>query len=153
MIFTAAALFVAAAVLIILLLSRTYLVLENAETGVVYAKYRQKRGDTFSVEFIHSVNKSSVRDFYELRDGKIYCIEAHYYAFGAGVQTELNIGEWLEYGDDGAIQIKNINRLIPDLTYVVGTISDHVLSINGEEVSLRELCGKSSKVRFSVAGG
>jgi len=149
---TAAALIVAAAVILIFLIRPSYtLVLSNAATGEEYGRYPMKMGDRFSVEFIHSVNKSAVRDFYELRgNGEIYVVETHYYGFGAGVQTELNPGETLEYGEDGSMMIKNIDKQIPNLIYVVGTVSDHVLRVNGGEISLRQLCGRNSKVLFTV---
>ena len=152
---SAAALVVAAAVLIVAGAdspSAYRLVLQNADTEEVYASYPMEPGDVFSVEFVHSVNRSPVRDFYEIRpDGDIYVIQTNYYGFGAGVQTELNPGEKLEYGDDGSMQIKNINIRIPALIYVVGTVSDHTLHIGGTSVSLRELCGKNSKVAFVVS--
>ncbi len=149
---TAAALIVAAAVILIFLIRPSYtLVLRNASTGEEYGKYPMKMGERFSVEFIHSVNKSAVRDYYEIREnGEIYVVETHYYGFGAGVQTELNPGEELEYGEDGSMMIKNIDKPVPNLVYVVGTVSDHVLRINDEEISLRELCGRNSKVLFTV---
>jgi len=149
---TAAALIVAAAVILIFLIRPSYtLVLSNASTGEKYGRYPMKMGERFSVEFIHSVNKSAVRDYYELREnGEIYVVETHYYGFGAGVQTELNPGETLEYGEDGSMIIKNIDKQIPNLIYVVGTVSDHVLRVNGGEISLRQLCGRNSKVLFTV---
>lgn len=152
LIISAAALIVAAAVISIFIVKPSCrLVLSNAATGERYASFPVEQGDVFSVEFIHSVNKSPVRDYYEIRDGgRIYVIQTDYYGFGAGVQTELNPGETLEYRPDGAMQIKNIDKYLPNLTYVVGTVSDHVLYINGEEISLRELCGQSSKVKFTV---
>lgn len=154
LLFSAAALVVAAAALIICSASSSFayqLVLQNAETKEVYASYPMETGGIFSVEFIHSVNRSPVRDFYEIRpDGDIYVIQTNYYGFGAGVQTELNPGEILEYGDDGSMQIKNINIRIPELIYVVGTVSDHILYIQDTAVSLLKLCGKNSKVSFAV---
>ena len=150
---TAAALIVAAAVLIII---RTFctghsLVLENTETGERYAAFPVENGDRFSVEFIHSVNQSPVKDIYEIRNNnEIYVVETDYFGFGAGVQTELNPGETLEYGEDGSMRIKNIDTLLPNLIYVVGTVSDHVLCIDGQALSLRELCGKNSSVSFRV---
>jgi hypothetical protein len=152
--FKAAALVVAAAVLIVAGTRRSdwRLVLRNADTNEVYASYPMETGEVFSVEFIHSVNRSPVRDFYEIRpDGGIYVIQTNYYDFGAGVQTELNPGERLEYGDDGSMQIKDIDTRIPSLIYVVGTVSDHTLYIHDTQVSLRELCGKNSKVAFVVS--
>ncbi len=149
---TAAALLVAAAVIVIFALNQSKsLVLQDRKTGEIYAEYPISRGERFSVEFIHSVNKTPVRDIYEVRKGgEIYVVETDYFGFGAGVQTELNPGETLEYGEDGSMQVKNINILIPNLTYVVGTVSDHTLRIGDEAVSLRELCGRNSSVTFTV---
>ena len=151
-IITAAAIIVAAAVTAILAFSiHSVLVLEDAESGKEYAVFPVSDGDGFSVEFIHSVNKSPVRDIYEIRNGnEIFVVETDYFGFGAGVQTQLNPGEILEYGDDGSMQIKNIDKRLPDLIYIVGTVSDHVLRIAQKEISLRELCGKNSHVRFAV---
>ena len=54
----------------------------------------------------------------------------------------------LEYGEDGSMIISGIDRLIPRLTYVVGMWSDHTLQIRGEEISLRDLCGRGAAVDF-----
>ena len=124
--------------------------MRNDDTGELYAKYRFNEGDRFSIEFIHSVNKSPVRDIYEVIDGKIYVVETIYYAFGAGVQTELNEGETLSYGENNEMIISNINQELPYLCYRVGTVSDHMLMVNDEKaISLRELCGRNSPVLFS----
>lgn len=127
---------------------KNYLVLYDADTGKIYAEYPAKEGDRFSVEFIHSVNKSPVRDIYEIREnGDIYVISTEYYGFGAGVQTELEEGETLVYRD-GAMIVENINKKIPYLAYFVGTVSDHILRIEEKEIGLRELCGKNANVVF-----
>lgn len=151
-IITAAAIVVVAAVLIVFVaFQNDKLVLKDAKSGEKFASFPIEDGERFSVEFVHSVNKSPVRDVYEIRDGgEIYVVETKYYAFGAGVQTELNDGEKILYGDDGSMTITNINTHIPQLTYVVGTISDHVFRISGEEISLRELCGKNTFVSFTI---
>lgn len=147
----AAVIAVAAVVILIFVGWNSQLVLSDRHTGEVYAKYPISDGDRFSVEFIHSVNKTPVCDIYEVRDGNdIYVVETDYYDFNAGVQTELNVGETLTYGDDGAMIISGIDDMLPNLTYVVGTVSDHVLRIGDEEISLRDLCGKNSSVTFSV---
>lgn len=151
-ILAAAAILLAAAVGLLLFGNRgSYLVLSNAGSGQTYARFPVEQGDRFSVTFIHSVNKSPVTDIYEVRSGgEIDVVETDYYDFDAGVQTELNPGETLSYGSDGAMQIKNINKALPNLIYVVGTVSDHTMRIGGEMLSLRTLCGRNSSVRFSV---
>lgn len=127
-----------------------YLVLRNAETGRVYDRYAMAEGDWFSVGFVHSVNKSPVTDCYQIKNHAIYVEKTIYYSFGAGVQTELEGNETLSYGADGSMIVSGFDRKMSDLTYFVGTVSDHTLIVNqGKEISLRNLCGRSSKVRFT----
>lgn len=126
-----------------------YLTLSSAKTGELYARYPMDVGDSFSIGFIHSVNKSPVTDYYEIREDGIYVVKTIYYGFGAGVQTELEGGEKLEYGEDGSMIVSGFDRRMDDLIYFVGTVSDHTLVLNEkEEISLRDLCGRNAKVRF-----
>ena len=129
---------------------QTTLVLSDPQTDRVYASYPVEEGDVFTVEFIHSVNKSPVRDYYECRPDGIWNTQCVYYGFGAGVEEILLDGEELTYGDNGEMIVSGIDHRIDPLIIVVGTISDHILTIGGEEISLRDLCGRSSKVLFSL---
>ncbi len=131
----------------------TSLVLSNADSGQVYATYPVENGDTIAVEFIHSVNKSPVRDVYEIREGEIWNTQCIYYGFGAGVEEELGEGETLSYGENGEMIISNIEKRMDSMVIVVGTISDHTLYLGDETISLRDLCGRSSKVLFSCQRG
>lgn len=126
------------------------LILSDGNTGDVYAEFDAYEGMEFGVSFIHSVNKSEVYEIYEIKDGKIILMKCIYSSFGAGVATEIEDGQTLEYTDDGKMIISNINREMSGLSYIVGTISDHVLRIGKQETSLRELCGKNSVVRFEI---
>lgn len=144
----AGAAIIAALVLIFALLSTPCLVLREGESGRVIAAYPLANGEEFSITFIHSVNQSPVTDVYQLRGDRIYVVRTVYYAFGAGVQTELGEGESLEYGPDGSMIVSGIDRPIEGLSYIVGTVSDHVLAIGGKQISLRELCGQNTTVRF-----
>jgi hypothetical protein len=145
-----------AAAAVLLPRSGYYLTLRNRDTGEVYARYKMGEGDRFSVTFIHSVNKYPLTDTYEIENKTIYVEETTYCSFGAGVQTELNPGETLDkvYVDrpdykGWAMVIRNIHQDRTNVGYIVGTVSDHVLNVNGEDVSLRDLCGKNAPVRFN----
>ena len=126
-----------------------YLTLTNRDTGKVYEKYPMKEGDCFSITFIHSVNKTPVTDYFYIEDGHIFNEECKYYGFGAGVQTQLNEGESLSYTEDGGMLISNIHQNRDNVGYIVGTVSDHVLNVNGKDVSLRDMCGRNTPVRFN----
>ena len=129
------------------------LVLSDSQSGQVYATYPVENGDTYAVEFVHSVNKSPVRDVFEIRDGEIWNTQCIYYGFGAGVEEELAEGEVLTFGENGEMIISNIEKKMDNLVIVVGTISDHTLYIGEEPISLRDLCGRSSKVQFTCQQG
>ena len=105
------------------------LVLQDARTDEIIQKYRLRAGDGFCITFIHSVNKSPVTDFYEIRRDGIYVVKTVYYGFGAGVQTELQEGQTLTYGEDGSMIVSGFNMKMNDLIYNVGTVSDHVLTL------------------------
>lgn len=146
---SATAVVVALMIIFFNMLNLSQLVLRDTKTGEIYGTYRLK-SESFSVTFVHSVNKSPVTDIYEVHDGEIIMTGTVYYGFGAGVPTELEGDQTLTYGENGEMIISNMNLHIPDLVYVVGTVSDHVLTINGEEISLRDLCGRNSSVAFTI---
>lgn len=145
----AAAVILLIAAAVFLLSPHDYLVLRDRDTGRRYARYPLREGEEFCVEFKHSVNLSPVIDVYRIEEGEIYVEQTVYYHFGAGVQTQLNEGETLTYTDDGAMAVGNIHQKRSGMTYIVGTVYDHVLTVHDRRVSLSELCGRNAPVRFT----
>ena len=141
---------VIAAILTFVLRSGDYLVLRNGDTNEEIARFRVSEGDEFSVTFIHSVNQYPLTDVYEIRDHKIYVVRTIYNNFGAGVQTEIEDGQKLEINENGEMVVSGFDMEMPWLSYIVGTVSDHTLTLHEKEISLRELCGRNTKVAFSV---
>ena len=80
---------ITAAAVLITNLSTEYLVLYNSETGERYLTEKAEDGLMFSVEFVHSVNQTPVRDTFILENGEIRAHSTLYRSFGAGVQTAL----------------------------------------------------------------
>ena len=148
----AAILVIAAAAAITAPLFRTPgLVLSDQISGRVYARFPLAEGESFSVTFRHSVNKSDVTEIYERRGREIWLTGCVYYGFGAGVAEELDPSWTLETGENGEMILGNIEMRMDDLTYIVGTVYDHILELGGERIVLNELCGKNAKVHFSIA--
>ncbi len=146
-----AVILVIAVILVLLTLNHpAKLVLQDADDGTIYGTFALPDDQIFAITFVHSVNKSAVTDYYQVIDGQIYLIKTAYYGFGAGVPTELYGDQVFSYGDDGEMIISNMDTLIPTLTYVVGTVSDHTLTIGEDEISLRDLCGRNSSVTFII---
>lgn len=126
------------------------LVLCYSDTDEVIKTFDVTEGTEFSVEFIHSVNKSPVKDIFVIRDGKIYADRTVYSAFGAGVQTEVESGQTLSYDEEGNMVVSGFDMEFPRVKCVVGTVSDHILEIGGESISLTALCGKNAFVYFEL---
>lgn len=144
-------LLIIAAILTLTVISRRgwYLTVRNGDTKAVYTRIKVAEGEEFSIGFIHSVNKTPLTDVYQIKDHKIYVVRTIYYGFGAGVQTEIEDGQTLTYGDDGAMIVSGFNREMTHLSYIVGTVSDHVLTVHDKEISLRDLCGRNATVEFT----
>ncbi len=126
------------------------LVLTDLDSGQEYASFPIEDGGSFSIEFIHSVNQTPVTDVYQVKGRDFYVIETRYYGFGAGVQTLIEEGQTLTYAPDGAMVITGFNTRMTGMCYLIGMVSDHVLSLGGQEYSLRDLCGRGSSVVFTL---
>ena len=126
------------------------LVLCYSDTDEIIASFEGNEGSEFSVEFIHSVNQSPVKDVFRIENGQIVADRTIYSAFGAGVQTEIEDGQTLEFDEDGNMVVSGFDIVFPRVDYLVGTVSDHILEIQGESISLRDLCGRNAHVYFEV---
>ena len=150
---TAAVLIVAVIILMSVTLSGKYLILEDDETGEIYSKISVENFDEFEITFTHSVNKTPVTDIYQIREGDIYLTGNIYYSFGAGVPTEIYEGQTLSYGENGEMIISNMDTLIPDLVYIIGTVTDYYFSVNGsEKVCMQDLYGTNKHIRIYCRG-
>ena len=142
---------ITAAAVLISLLSTPYLVMYVDDTNARYITQKAEDGLMFSVEFIHSVNQTPLKDTYIIENKQIRAYSTTYRSFGAGVQTALEEGQTMTYDDDGNMVITGFDITYDPLRYIVGTVSDHILTIDGKEISLRDLCGRNAKVVFEIA--
>ena len=142
--------FITAAAFAVNMLSAEYLVMYDSDTGKRYITEKADDGLMFSVEFIHSVNQTPVKDTYIIENGEIRAYSTTYRSFGAGVQTALEGNQKMTYDDEGNMVITGYDISYDPLRYIVGTVSDHILTFGGEEISLRNLCGRNAKVVFEI---
>ena len=147
----AAAFIVVAALAIFLKPNSPKLILRDAETGKVYAKSDLAENETFSITFVHSVNQSPVTDYFRREaNNQLVCYATRYHAYGAGIPESWPEDAKIETSKDG-IYVSNLHIEAPDVTYIVGTVSDHTLVIGDKTISLRALCGKNAEVVFSLS--
>ena len=78
---------------------------------------------------------------------KVCCVDFEKKVIEIVVRGDKTI---ISINENGEMVVSGFNMEMPWLSYIVGTVSDHTLTLHGEEISLRELCGRNSKVAFSV---
>ena len=140
---------IAIAAIILSQRSHKQLILINDKNGKIFAKYPLEENEIFSITFKHSVNQSDATDIYEIRKGKIFAVRARYNTFGAGMPADIPEGQYISYDSDGFMVVHGIDMEMKRLCYVVGTVYDHFLEINGEVINLTELCGRNQAIVFS----
>ena len=114
-------------------------------SGKVYGKWPLDETGEFAVEFIHSVHQSPVRETFKTEGKMIKPMAVRFYSFGAGMQSDLEEG-WKLDRDGDAMVISGFSASFKELNYIVGTVSDHILYINGGVYSLRDLCGRNAHI-------
>ena len=121
------------------------LVARDSNTDRVYGRWPLKESEEFAIEFIHSVSQSPVREYFRIENGMIRSFAVRFSSYGAGMQADLEDGHILSRDGDDMV-ISGLTAFFRELNYIVGTVSDHLLIINDEPVSLRELSGRNSHI-------
>lgn len=129
---------------------RGVLAIRNSASRAVYGTWPLEDNGEFAVEFVHSVNQTPVREFFRIEDERdsfrmIRPFAVRFYSFGAGMQSDVEEGQTLSRDGD-AMVLSGSFRAQKELNYIVGTVSDHLLLINGETISLRKLCGRNAHI-------
>ena len=139
----------AAAVISAIVSDTPQLLVFDRDSGKVYAKYDIGNGEEFSISFVHSVNLTEVTDGYYVDGEFIVCDKCIYSSFGAGMPTEWDESWQVSYDGD-KMTISGLNLRQKTVTYIVGTVYDHILRIGGEKIVLNELCGKNAEVTLKI---
>ncbi|GHV36920.1 hypothetical protein AGMMS49546_03280 [Spirochaetia bacterium] len=145
---------VAAVVITVFFFLPPRLVIADSDSGHIFWQKNVHDGDEFSVEFIHSVNQTPVRDTFCIEGRRpnrllIKPVSTLFYNFGAGMQTDLPEGQTLTRRGD-ALVISGFTQSFNELNFIVGTVSDHIFFFGDEEISLRNLCGRNAHITFRV---
>ena len=123
--------------------------IRDAGSGRVYGRWPLGGSGEFAIEFIHSVHQSPVRETFRFEGGMIHPVSVRFASFGAGMQSDLGEGQTLTRDGD-AMVLSGFKTSFKTLNYIVGTVSDHLLFVSGESISLRELCGRNAHISIRV---
>lgn len=141
----------AAAILLISFFSpRLTLRVQDMRSGVKLYQAPVKEGDEFTIEFVHSVERTPVKEVFRIEeDCNIYVVETEYESFGAGLPTIHDEGEESLF-KEGKIRITGMRRKLEPFLVAVSPVPGHVLTVGGEEVVLASLAEPGTGLRISV---
>lgn len=124
------------------------LCIESTETDEILRTYALSKGEEFYIEFMHSVNRTPVREYYQLEGNQLMLTRAEYSSFGAGMpEIPEQKGASLRI-EKGILHLDGINTLLPVFIYRVGTIANHRLYINGKKIPLNSIVSPQEALRF-----
>ncbi|WP_017547724.1 DUF1850 domain-containing protein [Salinicoccus carnicancri] len=114
----------------------TYLILAELESGEILHRTRVEDGERFAVTYIHSVERSPVKEIFEVRGEAVYTMESHTESFGAGMPYE---GDDVEI-EDGKFIIRNIDRKVHGGSLKVrpSSVFPHHVRVGGEVITISE---------------
>lgn len=116
--------------------------ISNGKTNEIVFMGSIKDYKYFHISFLHSVNKTPVNEFYEIRNNKFIVYKTTFYSFGAGMPD----GEI----KNGRVEINDINRELKDFTYMVGTDADHTLYAGDKSFNLEKYIEHQQPALFRI---
>lgn len=93
-------------------------------------------GDQFKIKYQHSVARTPVIEFFEIKDGKILLTGTEYQSYGAGLPTSNGQGDYLV--EDDKFIIKNIDQFLPEIMLRVSDYAEHEFIFKKENYKLYE---------------
>ncbi len=110
------------------------LVVEELETGKVYAKIPVKTGDELSFQWEHSFEHIPWYEYYEIQeDGSFILHTIAVAGFGAGIPAEMDCTYRYE---DGLIYMDDIESEFPQFNWIHSQTALKNIEINGETLLL-----------------
>ena len=109
-----------------------------------------KKMRDFDVTFTHSVNKTPVKEFYKIIDGKFNLYKGEFSSYGAGMSdgSDLKNTE-IYYGENGEIFL-DMDVDFEIITYYVGTVADHRLSFGKNIIHLNDMIRPKSPAILAI---
>ncbi|WP_235044020.1 DUF1850 domain-containing protein [Halanaerobium saccharolyticum] len=108
----------------------------NYQSDKIIWEQTVEDGDDFSIKYLHSVAKTPVIEFFEIKDGKILLTGTEYQSYGAGLPTSAEQGDYI-VADDKFI-IKNIDQKLPEIMLRVSDYAQHEFIYNEKNYKLYE---------------
>lgn len=121
----------------------------DAESGRIVYAIKTSEISEFHTEFIHSVNKKSVFEYYRIQKKQFVVYKTKFYSFGAGMPNIEDYGV-RPYIKEGMVHIDSLNIVMDSFSIFVGTIANHSISFNNKTFKLSQFVKPGKSALFSI---
>lgn len=99
-------------------------------------------GDDFSLEYVHSVQRSRVKDTFTIdRRYRIVLVETTFSDHGAGLPYKSHQGGTFSILNDGKFYISGMNVVLPEILLRTGMEYDNAFQSENRRINLSQRCG------------
>lgn len=118
------------------------------KTNKYIKSWKINNGESFTIEYTHSVQLTPVSETYTIDGGKIILVESYFKSYGAGLPATTPYKFQIT---DKGFRIYEINEIIEYLIYRTGAeIANHKLILRDFEYDFLDFSEPRSGVEFKV---
>jgi len=121
------------------------------ESGALVYVRAVAPGETFVIDFVHSVHRTPVRETYRVAEGGGFVLErVAYESFGVGNPSAPEPGQTFRIVD-GTYTIDGLERRLPSIRLRVGRkAADHHIAFGGERIPLTRWVEPGSRLEIAA---
>lgn len=135
-------------VIFLLPMFNAFMIIDVENNNIVYVSAASKITE-FYIQFIHSVNKTPVYEYYKISNQQFYLCKTEFYSYGAGMPEFEDYGQ-RPYIEDGIVHVDNLNIKMESFTIFVGTIANHTINFNNTSLKLSQIVKPGKSAQFKV---
>ncbi len=126
--------------------------MESREDEYILAYSPVKIGETFRVEYTHSIHLSQVVEWYNIsKNQHIVQTKLTYEDMAIGMPSSAEAGEVFTMTTDGQYEIGKMNRIFPSISMRIGKVkANHLLHIQDRTYPFTSYFEGGSGVKLSV---
>ncbi|NWF93774.1 MAG: DUF1850 domain-containing protein, partial [Syntrophaceae bacterium] len=119
------------------------------KTGEPLFCTRVGKGEEFTLSFTHSVNRRPVYDVIRVEGDHLLILRSRFDSLGAGMPDGSSSGMRLQFGSDGWLEAI-VNRPVSEITFFVGWVANHSLSLRGRDIALADLAQPGTLLALGI---
>ncbi|WP_408954971.1 DUF1850 domain-containing protein [Natroniella sp. ANB-PHB2] len=116
-------------------------------TGDIRWEVASQDGLEFAIGYLHSVAKTPVWEFFQVKEGQLYLIGTEYQSYGAGLPFSDKDNYSIR---DDKFKIKGIDKKLECISLLIGNKTEHKFLIENKEYELYKVVEPMKRVKIDL---